>query len=83
MHKQTHQCFLLALYVGQRLCIGFSVLRTNFLTTLCSHLDVTCSCYFWSNLFNVDVNCSFICLENYSCSLKCIVETIVIWEIVS
>ena len=28
------------------LCLNFS--RPNFLTTLCSHLDVTCSCYFWS-----------------------------------
>jgi hypothetical protein len=30
------------------------VSRANFLTTLRSHLDVTCSCYFWSSLFNVD-----------------------------
>ena len=35
--------------------LNFFVLRANFLTTLCSHLDVTCSCYFWSTLFNVDV----------------------------
>ena len=45
---------LLALFVGQRLCIDFSVLRANFLTTLHSHLEVTCSCYFWSSLFNLD-----------------------------
>ena len=37
---------LLALYVGHRLCINFSVSRANFLTTLPSHLNVTCSCYF-------------------------------------
>ena len=53
---------LLALSIGQILCIGFCVSRANFLTTLRSHLDVTCSWYFMSCLFNVDVN--------YSCSLK-------------
>ena len=37
---------LLALSVGQRLYINFSISRANFLTTLRSHLDVTCSCYF-------------------------------------
>ena len=41
----------------QRLCNNFSVSRANFLTTLRSHLDV--SCYFWSSLFNVDANYSF------------------------
>ena len=56
----------LALSVGQRLCINFSVSRANFLTTLCSHLDVTCSCYFGSNLFNVDVKYSYIYLINYN-----------------
>ena len=61
--------YLLALSVGQRLCINFSVSRANFLTTLCSHLDVTCSCYFWFSLFNVDVN--------YSCCLKCIEKFLV------
>jgi len=40
--------------IGQRLCVNFYVSRANVLTTLRSHLDVTCSCYFWSNLFNVD-----------------------------
>ena len=44
---------LLALSVD-RLCINFSVSRVNFLTTLRSHLNV--SCYFWSSLFDVDVN---------------------------
>ena len=53
---------LLALSVGQRLCINFSVSRANFLTILRSHLDVTCSCYFGSSLFNVDVNYSYIYL---------------------
>jgi len=44
-------CYLLALSVGQRLCIDFSVpVPANFLTTLRSHMDVTCSCYFWSSL---------------------------------
>jgi len=40
---------LLALPVGRKLCIDFSVpVPANFLTTLHSHLDdVTCSCYFW------------------------------------
>ena len=45
---------LLALFVGQRLCINFYVSRAKFLTTLCSHLDITCTCYFWSNLFKMD-----------------------------
>jgi hypothetical protein len=31
---------LLALSIGQRLCINFYVSRANFLTTLCSHLDI-------------------------------------------
>ena len=43
--------------------------KANFLATLRSHLDVTCSCYFWSSLFNVDVNYIYIYLVNYSCSL--------------
>ena len=43
----TMFCFdLLALYVRRRLYINFSISRANFLTTLRSHLDVTCSCYF-------------------------------------
>ena len=62
---------LLALFVGQRVCINFSVSRANFLTTLHSYLDITCSCYFWSSLFNVDV------IYNYSCSLKCIERNLV------
>jgi hypothetical protein len=45
---------LLALSIGQRLCVNFYVSRANFLTTLRSHLDVSCSCYFWSSLVNVD-----------------------------
>ena len=49
----TNMC-LLALSVGQRLCANFYVSRANFLTTLRSHLDVTCSCYLWSSSFNVD-----------------------------
>ena len=56
---------LLALSIGQRLCVNFSVsIGANFLTTLRSHLDVTCSCYFGSSLFNVDVICSYIYLVN-------------------
>ena len=46
---------LLGLSVGQSLCIDFSVSKANFLTTLRSLLDVTCSFYFWSNLIYVDV----------------------------
>ena len=34
---------------------SFYVSRANFLTTLCSHLDVTCSCYFGSSLLVVSV----------------------------
>ena len=34
------------LFVGQRLCIDFSISRANFLIALCLHLNVTCSCYF-------------------------------------
>ena len=45
---------LLALFIRQRLCINFYVSRANFLTTLRSHLNVTCSYYFWSNLVNVN-----------------------------
>jgi hypothetical protein len=41
---------LLALSIGQRLCVNFYVSGANFLTTLRSHLDVTCSYYFWSSL---------------------------------
>ena len=39
---------LLALSIGQRLCIDFFVSRVSCLTTLRSHLDITCCCYFWS-----------------------------------
>ena len=65
---------LLTLFVGQRLCINFSISRANFLTTLRSHLDITCSCYFGSSLANVDVHYSYIYLVNYSCSY-CISDT--------
>ena len=51
---------LLALSIGQRLCIDFSVSEANFLTTLRLDLDVIFSYYFLSNLFNVDVNYSII-----------------------
>ena len=44
---QRSQISLLALSVGQRLCIDFFDSRANFLTTLRSHLDVTCFCYFY------------------------------------
>ena len=57
----------LALSVGQRLCINFYVSRVNFLITLRSHLDVTCSCYFGSSLFNVMLNIViYIYLNNYN-----------------
>ena len=52
--------YLLAMFVEQRLCINFSIPRANFLTTLRSHLDITSSCYFGSNFFNVDVNYTYI-----------------------
>ena len=42
----------------QRQCINLSVPGVNFLSTLHSHLNV--SCYFWSNWFNMDVNYSYI-----------------------
>ena len=51
---------LLTLYVGHRLCIDFSASRANFLTTLRSHVDNTCSCYFWRSWLNVNVNYSYI-----------------------
>ena len=70
-------CILLAMYVSQRLRIAFFVSRANFLTTLRSNLDVTCSCYFWSNLFNGDVTYSYIYLVNYTCSQKHIGKNIV------
>ena len=45
---------LLALSVGQRLCANFYASRANILTTLRSHLDITCFfLFFWSSLFNV------------------------------
>ena len=83
--KSTHMSFdicpihgcLLALFVGQRLCINLFVSRANFLTTLHSHLDVICSCYFWFSLFYVNVNYSYIYLVNYNCSLKCIEKNLV------
>jgi hypothetical protein len=47
---------ILALSIGQdrELCINFYASRADFLTTLRSRLDITCSYYFWSNLFNVN-----------------------------
>ena len=51
---------LLALSIGQRLCINFFVPRANFLTTLRSHLDVACTRYFSSSLFNVGVDYSVV-----------------------
>ena len=69
--KKEHST-LLAMSIGQRLCINFSVSRVNFLTTLRSHSDITCSCYFGYNGFSVDVNYSYIYLVNYSYSLQCI-----------
>ena len=59
----------------QRLCFNFSISRVNFLTTLRSHLNV--SCYFWSNLFNVDVNCSYILSFDCSGYLKYIEKYLV------
>ena len=51
---------LLAFSVGQRLCIDFFVSRENFLTTLRSQLDVTCSYYYWSKIFNADIKYIYI-----------------------
>ena len=65
---------LLALFV-ERDCINFSVSRVNFLTTWRSHLNV--SCYFWSNLFDVDVNYSYILIVYCSGYLKCIENDLV------
>ena len=59
----------------QRLCINFSVSRVDFLTTLRSHLNV--SCCFWSSLFNVDVNCSYILSLYCSGYLECIEKNLV------
>jgi len=53
---------LLALFLGQRLCINFFVSRANFQTTLCSHLDATCSRYFWFSL-EMNVVASWIKIE--------------------
>jgi len=56
--------FLLVVSVGQRLCIDFLVhVLVNFLTTLRSHTDVTCSCYFWSSSRMNEV-------DNYTCSFS-------------
>jgi len=52
------------LSVEQKLYIGSSVpISANFLITLCSHLDVTCSCYFW---FSLRMNIVY----NYGCSFS-------------
>jgi len=52
------------LAVGHKLCIDFSVpLPANFLTTLRSHMDVICSCYFW---FSLRMNVVY----SYSCSFS-------------
>ena len=59
---------LLALSVGRRLCINFYVSRANFLSTLRSHSDVKCFCYFWYNWFIVDRN--YLYRVNYSFSLR-------------
>ena len=71
--------YWLCLQDSLRQCIDFSVLRAHFLTTLRSHLDVTCSCYFKSNLFNVDIKYSYIYiyLVYHSCSLKSIEKNLV------
>ena len=45
-------------------------MQANFSATLRSHLNVTCSCYFCSCLFIVDVNYTYTYLDNYSCSLN-------------
>ena len=58
---------LLAFSVGQRLCIDFFVSRENFLTTLRSQLDVTCSYYYWSKIFNAGIK--YIYIVDYNCSL--------------
>ena len=43
---------LLALSIGQRLCVNFYVsIRANFLSTLRLHLNITCSCSIWFILF--------------------------------
>ena len=76
----THPSFM-TIFVGtvcrhrQRLCINFSVSIVNSLTTLRSHLNV--SCYFWSNLFNVDVNYSYMLIIYCSDYLKCIGKDLV------
>jgi len=49
--KTKRYIFLLAMSVGQRLYINFSIpIPANFLATLRSHLNVTCFCYFWFSL---------------------------------
>ena len=60
------------MFVAHRLCIDFSVSRANCLTTLHSHLDVICPCYFLSKLFNVDIKYTYIYLVHHSCSMKSI-----------
>jgi hypothetical protein len=50
--------------VGQRLRIDFFVSRANFLITLRSHLDVTYSYYFWSNL-GIDIVVGWLNVESY------------------
>jgi hypothetical protein len=39
--ESAHGLNLLALSIGQRLCVNFYVSRANFLTTLRLHLDIT------------------------------------------
>ena len=59
----------------QRLCINFFVSRVNFLSTLLSHFNV--SCCFWSSLFNVDFNYSYILTFYCSGYLTCVEKDLV------
>ena len=61
---------LLALFLDRDYASTSQFQRVNFLTTLRSHLNV--SCYVWSNSLNMDVNYSYILSFYCSGYLECI-----------
>ena len=68
-HNVVDWLNVLALFVGQRLGIDFYVSRAKFLTTLRSHLDIACSCFFYPiHLMWILAIVSYI--YYHSCSLK-------------
>ena len=80
MHYFIYIVFFLCVFVCVFFFVGYVCRTKTMHRLLCvkskfpSHLflDVTCSCYFWFNLFYVNISYSYFYVVNYSCSLKCI-----------